>query len=64
MRAATATTFSRSIVRQAAGLLRQAGVPEPGSYLSVLVHATVDLALRDADPLSEVDRIEPDELDG
>jgi predicted short-subunit dehydrogenase-like oxidoreductase (DUF2520 family) len=61
---ATATTFSRSIVRQAAGLLRQAGVAQPGSYLSALVHATVDLALRDADPLSEVDRIEPDELDG
>jgi predicted short-subunit dehydrogenase-like oxidoreductase (DUF2520 family) len=61
---ATATTFSRSIVRQAAGLLRQAGVAQPGSYLSTLVHATVDLALRDADPLSEVDRIEPDELDG
>lgn len=61
---ATATTFSRSIVRQAAGLLRQAGVAQPGSFLSTLVHATVDLALRDADPLSEVDRIEPEELDG
>ncbi len=60
---ATATTFSRSIVRQATALLRDAGVPNPGSYLSVLLHATVDLALRDADPASEVDGIRPEQLD-
>lgn len=59
---ATATTFSRSIVRQATALLRDAGVPNPGSYLSVLVHATVDLALRDADPSSEADGILPADL--
>jgi predicted short-subunit dehydrogenase-like oxidoreductase (DUF2520 family) len=42
---ATATDFSRSIVRQAAGLLAQAGVPDPGLYLSALVHSTIDHAL-------------------
>ncbi len=45
---ATATEFSRSIVRQAAGLLAQAGVPNPGSYLSALVHSTIDHALAEA----------------
>lgn len=42
---ATATEFSRSIVRQSADLLRSAGVEEPGRYLSALVHSTVDQAL-------------------
>ncbi|WP_442574481.1 DUF2520 domain-containing protein [Microbacterium sp. F51-2R] len=42
---AIATEFSRSIVEQAASLLRGAGVPHPGSYLSALVHSTVDQAL-------------------
>lgn len=52
---ATATEFSRSIVRQATALLTQAGIPEPGRYLSALVHTTVDHALSDAgpDPLDE-----------
>ncbi|HWT33129.1 MAG TPA: DUF2520 domain-containing protein [Microbacterium sp.] len=50
---ATATTFSRSIVQQAVGALTDAGIPAPGAYLSTLVHATVDLALRDADPDSD-----------
>ncbi|WP_457100844.1 DUF2520 domain-containing protein [Microbacterium sp. P5_E9] len=45
---ATATTFSRAIVQQAAGLLRSAGVPHPGSHLSALVHSTMDHALADA----------------
>lgn len=45
---AIATEFSRSIVAQAAGLLRDAGVPHPGSYLSALVHSTVDHALAEA----------------
>jgi predicted short-subunit dehydrogenase-like oxidoreductase (DUF2520 family) len=40
-----ATEFSRSIVAQAAGLLRDAGIPHPGLYLSALVHSTVDQAL-------------------
>lgn len=42
---ATATEFSASIVRQAAVLLAQSGVEEPGRYLSALVHSTVDRAL-------------------
>ena len=42
---ATATDFSRSIVAQAAALLAQAGVPDPGSYLATLVHSTIDHAL-------------------
>lgn len=50
---ATATEFSRSIVQQAVGALTDAGIPAPGAYLSTLVHATVDLALRDADPDSD-----------
>lgn len=52
---AIATTFSRSIVRQATALLREAGVALPGSFLSTLVHSTVDQALADADPTSEFD---------
>lgn len=46
----TATSFSRSIVQQATALLRDAGVEAPGTYLSSLVHSTVDHALADADP--------------
>ncbi len=42
---ATATEFSRSIVRQAVALLSQAGVENPGLYLSALVHSTIDQAL-------------------
>jgi predicted short-subunit dehydrogenase-like oxidoreductase (DUF2520 family) len=45
---ATATEFSRSIVRQAAALLREAGVPNPGAYLTALAHSTIDHALADA----------------
>ncbi|TDN90777.1 DUF2520 domain-containing protein [Microbacterium sp. BK668] len=45
---AISTEFSRSIVAQAAELLRGAGVPHPGSYLSALVHSTVDHALSQA----------------
>ncbi len=45
---ATATEFSRSIVQQATRLLRQAGVPHPGAYLSALAHSTIDHALADA----------------
>ncbi|MGN8553086.1 UNVERIFIED_CONTAM: DUF2520 domain-containing protein [Microbacterium sp. SLM126] len=43
-----ATEFSRSIVRQSAGLLAAAGVPNPGAYLSALVHSTIDHALAEA----------------
>jgi predicted short-subunit dehydrogenase-like oxidoreductase (DUF2520 family) len=42
---ATATHFSRSIVRQASGLLAGVGIDNPGGYLSALVRSTVDQAL-------------------
>ncbi len=45
---ATASEFSRSIVRQSTGLLAEAGVPFPGAYLRALVHTTVDHALSEA----------------
>ena len=54
---ATATEFSRSIVRQSTDLLAQAGVPDPGRYLSALVHSTVDHALSDAGSSGPVDPI-------
>lgn len=47
---ATATQFSRSIVQQATGLLAEAGVANPGTFLSTLVHTTVDRALAEAPP--------------
>lgn len=50
---ATATEFSRSIVRQASALLRQAGVPNPGAYLTALAHSTIDHALADAGSASD-----------
>lgn len=46
---ATATEFSASLLRQASALLVEAGVPEPGRYLSTLVHSTVDRALQGLD---------------
>lgn len=52
---ATATTFSRSIVEQAASLLRTAGVPRPGVYLSALVHSTIEDALAAAGSGDEVE---------
>ncbi|MCM3501301.1 DUF2520 domain-containing protein [Microbacterium sp. P26] len=42
---ATATEFSRSIVRQSSELLRRVGVENPGGYLSALVRSSVDQAL-------------------
>jgi predicted short-subunit dehydrogenase-like oxidoreductase (DUF2520 family) len=42
-----ATAFSRTIVQQATGLLRDIGVENPGGYLSALVRSTVDQALVD-----------------
>ncbi len=47
---ATATTFSSSIVRQSADLLRAAGVEDPSRYLSALVHTTIDRALTETAP--------------
>lgn len=42
---ATATEFSRSIVRQSAALLAGVGVENTGAYLSALVRSSVDQAL-------------------
>jgi predicted short-subunit dehydrogenase-like oxidoreductase (DUF2520 family) len=42
---ATATTFSRSIVEQATGLLAGIGVENPGAFLSLVVRSSVDNAL-------------------
>ncbi|MCX6500844.1 MAG: DUF2520 domain-containing protein [Microbacterium sp.] len=47
---ATATEFSRSIVRQSTGLLARIGVENPGGYLSALVRSTVDQALAEGAP--------------
>ncbi|MDQ1130195.1 DUF2520 domain-containing protein [Microbacterium sp. SORGH_AS_0888] len=52
---ATATEFSRSIVRQSTGILAGIGVENPGGFLSALVRSAVDQALAsgtaaDADP--------------
>lgn len=58
---ATAAEFSRSIVRQASGILREAGIENPGRYLSALVRSTVDQALAEgggADPLAPDGMIE------
>ncbi|MEZ3160307.1 Rossmann-like and DUF2520 domain-containing protein [Microbacterium sp. BWT-B31] len=44
---ATATEFSRSIVAQSTSLLAGAGVANPGAFLSLLVHSTIDHALTD-----------------
>jgi predicted short-subunit dehydrogenase-like oxidoreductase (DUF2520 family) len=48
---ATATEFSAALLRQASALLGEAGVAEPGRYLSTLVHSTVDRVLQGLDPL-------------
>jgi len=55
---ATASEFSRSIVRQATGLLRGIGIDNPGGYLSALVGSTVEQALRAASdpPIPPVER--------
>ena len=42
---ATATEFSRLIVRQSSELLGRVGVENPGGYLSALVRSSVDQAL-------------------
>lgn len=41
----TATHFSTSLAQQAAGLLAEAGVTEPGPFLSTLMHSALDRAL-------------------
>lgn len=47
---ATATSFTRSIVKQATESLSRIGVEEPGYFLSSLVRSAVDNALADASP--------------
>lgn len=54
----TATTFSRSIVEQASGLLAGMGVENPGAYLSSLVRSSVDEALRRAGAQTELDALD------
>jgi predicted short-subunit dehydrogenase-like oxidoreductase (DUF2520 family) len=56
---ATATQFSRSIVRQAADLLASAGIENPRAFLSTIVHSSVDEALAEpGDPADPAD-LEP-----
>ena len=50
---AIATEFSQSIVRQSTSLLAEAGIPDPGRYLSALIHSTVDHALSGARPAGD-----------
>jgi len=47
---ATVTQFSRQIVQQATGNLREIGVENAGGFLSSLVRSTVDQALAEATP--------------
>lgn len=58
---ATANDFSRAIVAQAAALLTGAGVANPGSYLSALVHSAVDEALQTAGRADELPLLDHDE---
>ncbi|SDG41688.1 Rossmann-like and DUF2520 domain-containing protein [Microbacterium pygmaeum] len=61
-----ATAFSQSIVRQSTSLLAEAGVPNPGRFLSSLIHSTVDHALSEAGPMGPIDPLDGliDPLDG
>ncbi|UAJ78873.1 DUF2520 domain-containing protein [Leifsonia sp. ZF2019] len=52
---ATATAFSRSIVEQSTGILREIGVESPGSFLSSLVRSAVDNALTRAGAAPAID---------
>ncbi len=62
---ATATQFSRAVVRQSTALLADIGVENPGGFLSALVRSTVEHALTDASPVDFVPpldaEIDPDE---
>ena len=57
---ATATQFSRSIVRQSAELLAGVGVENAGAYLSALVRSSVDQALTEGAGTAGADGIPPD----
>lgn len=52
---ATATEFSRSIVRQSSEMLSRVGVDNPGGYLSALVRSSVDQALVEGSGRSSLD---------
>lgn len=52
---ATATSFSRSIVEQATGILQGIGVDHPGSFLSSLIRSSVDNALTRAGAVALLD---------
>lgn len=58
----TATTFSRSIVEQASGILAGVGIDNPGAYLSSLVRSSVDEALRRAGAQTELDALDVSDL--
>ena len=57
---ATATQFSRSIVRQSATLLAGVGVENTGAYLSALVRSSVDHALVEGTGPAGADGVPPD----
>jgi predicted short-subunit dehydrogenase-like oxidoreductase (DUF2520 family) len=52
---ATATSFSRAIVEQATGILRDIGVDNAGPFLSSLVRSAVDNALTRSSAPSPLD---------
>ncbi|HEV7184500.1 MAG TPA: DUF2520 domain-containing protein [Leifsonia sp.] len=52
---ATAASFSRAIVEQSTGILRDIGVENPGPFLSSLVRSAVDNALARASAPSRLD---------
>lgn len=41
----TASAFSRAVVEQSTAALSRVGVPNPGGYLSALIHSSIDRAL-------------------
>ena len=57
---ATATQFSRSIIRQSASLLAGVGVDNAGAYLSALVRSSVDQALAEGVGAVGADGAPPD----
>lgn len=60
-----ATSFSRTIVQQATGVLSGIGIENPGGYLSALVRSSIDHALADAaGGTSGIPPIADDTIDG
>ncbi|WP_085368993.1 Rossmann-like and DUF2520 domain-containing protein [Leifsonia sp. NCR5] len=52
---ATATSFSRAIVEQSTGILRDIGVDNPGPFLSSLLRSAVDNAITTASAPASID---------